>query len=160
MNIDKSKLNYRKSAVGVVVDKDNKIVLVQKAAYKDNEWDFPGGGIEENETDSEAVLRELEEELGTNKLEIVSKSKIVDKYEWPDEVIERKLKNEGKTWRGQERTQFLVRFLGDREDVSFQKGELKGVVWVSILDSFKYFVFPNQADNAKRLFGEFGLINF
>ena len=66
-------------------------MIVQKSSYKDNEWDIPGGGIEESEKPEVAIIRELKEELGSNKFEIVKTGKLTDRYEWPEEVINKKI---------------------------------------------------------------------
>lgn len=158
MIVDKDTLSYRKSTLAVVINSENKIILSQKKNYLANEWSFPGGGVEENETDDKTILRELYEELGTDKFVIIKKSYQIDKYEWPDEIIEKKLLEKGQTWRGQQRTQFLIKFLGKNTDINIQPDELKKIIWVSVKESYKYFVFPNQLQHAKKLFKEFDLI--
>lgn len=155
--IDKNSLTYRQSTTAVVTNNDDKILIVQKANYQDNEWDTPGGGVEENETPEQAILRELEEELGTNKFEIVTKSKTIDHYEWPDDVIERKLKEKGHTWRGQQRTQFLIKFTGAKEDIKPSFGELKRAEWVNISELSSHLVYPMQWQKMEVLLKEFGI---
>ena len=49
-------------AQGLVLDAQGRILLI-KATYKPG-WQFPGGGVERNETARLAVERELEEEAG------------------------------------------------------------------------------------------------
>ena len=41
-------LAYRQSTGAVILDKIGQVLIVQKIGYKDNEWNVPGGGIEEN----------------------------------------------------------------------------------------------------------------
>lgn len=141
----------------MVIDEKNRIMLVQKKNYSQDEWDFPGGGVEKNETEEQAIVRELGEELGTNKFSIIKKSSMTDQYEWPDKVIKRKLKELGKTWRGQQRTQFLIKFLGVSGDINFQKNELRQIKWVSIAELPNYLLFPGQLTKAKELLVEFKL---
>ena len=42
-----------------------------------NIWQFPQGGIDENESEEEALLRELEEEIGTREVEIIASYAII-----------------------------------------------------------------------------------
>lgn len=52
------------NVVAAIIHKDNKI-LATKRGYGEfiNQWEFPGGKIEENETKEEALKREIREEL-------------------------------------------------------------------------------------------------
>lgn len=80
---------YRQGVTAIVVDDANKFLIVQKIKYGDNQWDFPGGGIDEEETPETAVLRELKEELGSSNFKIIKQSPVVDRFEWPKESQER-----------------------------------------------------------------------
>jgi 8-oxo-dGTP pyrophosphatase MutT (NUDIX family) len=64
---DKKK-DLKKNAVAVIVDKDNKILLLKRAKIKDiwqpEKWALVGGGIEKGETPQKAVEREIQEETG------------------------------------------------------------------------------------------------
>ncbi len=49
---------------GAVIIKDNKILLIRRVVEGRGEyWVFPGGGVEEGETEEQAMAREVEEEL-------------------------------------------------------------------------------------------------
>ncbi len=52
-------------AVGVILNKDNQILLAKRPAHlhQGGKWEFPGGKVEANETTSEALIRELKEEV-------------------------------------------------------------------------------------------------
>ena len=52
------------NVVAAIIKKDNKI-LATKRGYGEfiNMWEFPGGKIESNETEEEALIREIKEEL-------------------------------------------------------------------------------------------------
>ncbi len=154
MQFKKSELPYRKGVIGLVVDKEERILLVQMIDYGDNHWRFPGGGVDKGESDDNALLRELEEELQTNKFEIVKKSKHVSKYDWPGEVIERQYKKKGKRWRGQQQSQFLVRFTGRKLDIKPDHKELKKIKWVSVESLEEHLVFPHQWELAELVIKE------
>ena len=155
MKIDKSKLPYRKGVIGLVTDSDGKFLVVQMLNYEDNQWRFPGGGVDENESDETALLRELGEELGSNKFKIIKKSQHINKYDWPDEVIQRQYKEKGILWRGQEQTQFLIKFVGKKSDIAPDANELKNVKWVTVNHLKTHFIFPNQWGLAKLVIEEF-----
>jgi 8-oxo-dGTP diphosphatase len=53
--------------VAAVVVKDGKYLCMQRCrsheAYNSERWEFPGGKVEEGESDHEALLREINEEM-------------------------------------------------------------------------------------------------
>jgi TDG/mug DNA glycosylase family protein len=63
---------FRPAARGLVVDADDRILLVQfaNAATGDRWWATPGGGVEEGEDDETALRRELCEEIGLDDFEL------------------------------------------------------------------------------------------
>lgn len=62
MDIDK---NYRKTALGVLVNLEGKILIC--LSNRDNmDWKFPQGGIEQNETARDAIMREIKEEINVD----------------------------------------------------------------------------------------------
>jgi 8-oxo-dGTP pyrophosphatase MutT (NUDIX family) len=154
MQLKKSELPYRKGVVGLVIDKEERILLVQMIDYGDNHWRFPGGGVDKGESDNNALLRELEEELQTSKFEIVKKSKHVNKYDWPSEVIGRQYKKEGKRWRGQQQSQYLVNFTGKESDIKPDPKELKKIKWVTVEELEQHLIFPRQWELAELLIKE------
>lgn len=146
MAIDKNKMIYRKKVSGVILNSENSILLVQLHVYKENEWNVPGGGIENDESPDMAIFRELQEELGTKKFELIEQSTIVYSYDFPDELIE-KIILEGKNFRGQEQIQFILRFRGDDTDIKLQNDEVRKYKWVSVNELKSHLLFPNQWEN-------------
>ena len=67
-------------------------------------WQFPQGGIDEGESSKEALFRELKEEIGTDKIEIIAKYPKQLKYDFPKTVAKRMY-----PFDGQIQTYFLVK---------------------------------------------------
>ncbi len=155
--MNRDKLIYRQSTSALILGKLGRILIVQKSSYKDNEWDIPGGGIEEGEKPEVAIVRELSEELGSDKFDVIKTSKQTDRYEWPDDVINKRILEKKQFFRGQERTQFLVKFTGEESEIKTQKEEIRAVKWVFPDELPAHFVFPHQMEKMKVLLKEFGI---
>jgi len=122
-------LPYR-SGVGIVLlNRDNLVFVGQRIDRTTEAWQMPQGGIDEGEQPVEAALRELEEEIGTDKAVIVAESRDWLTYDLPAELI-------GKVWRGRYRGQkqkwFAMRFEGDDGDIRLQTAhpEFDAFRWV------------------------------
>ncbi len=63
----KKKDELKKNAVAVIVDEDNKILLLKRGSnpkmWQPNKWALVGGGIEKGETPEKAIKREIKEEI-------------------------------------------------------------------------------------------------
>lgn len=123
-SIDVKKLPYRVN-VGSLIFKGDKYLLVQRTNWPDNFWKLPQGGVDEKEDGETALMRELKEELGTDKFKIIKKFPFIHKYDWDKENID--LANF--RWRGQKQTFFLVEFTGEK--IKLNKEELKNHCWVT-----------------------------
>lgn len=74
-------------AAGIIRNPQGEIFITRRAAdaHMANKWEFPGGKIEEGETPEQALVRELEEEVGIT----VRDASLFDKleYRFPDRHI-------------------------------------------------------------------------
>lgn len=154
LKIDRKKYPYRRAVLGIITDNDGNFLLVKKQSYKENEWSFAGGGIEKNETAQQAVLRELKEELGSELFSVIAKSTISYNYEWPDEAILRSFEKKGELYRGVLLEYFLIKFLGNKEDLKLQKDEIKVSKWVNLKELPSHLIFPKQWETIKRVIEE------
>ncbi len=52
-------------AVGVVLNNQNQVLLAKRPSHlhQGGKWEFPGGKVESGETSSQALIRELKEEV-------------------------------------------------------------------------------------------------
>lgn len=154
----KGGLEYRQKANAIILDKTDRVLLVQLNDYGEDQWNTPGGGLEDGETAKEAIFRELKEELGTNKFEMLNESKIKDKYDFPDFVIAKGLKK-GKKYIGQEQNQFVLRFVGGDSDIKTQEEEIKKYKWVDYEELESHLIFPNQWENVRDVIEEWNSAN-
>ncbi|HUK01315.1 MAG TPA: 8-oxo-dGTP diphosphatase MutT [Steroidobacteraceae bacterium] len=69
-------------------DADGRILIAERPAGKHmaGRWEFPGGKIAPGETPRQALVRELEEELGVRMLE--GRPLIALTHEYPDRTVE------------------------------------------------------------------------
>ena len=117
-----------RKAVGAIVKWKDKFLLVHKVKMMDGkegpemiegEWDFSKGGVKPDETDfSKAILRELKEETGSDKYEILKELDEKICFTFAPE-IQKKLGFEK-----QETTIFIVEYTGDGSDLAPQDEEI------------------------------------
>lgn len=94
-------------------------------------WQMPQGGIDEGEDPRQAAFRELREEIGTDKAEIVAESKTWLRYDLPKELMG---KAWDKPWRGQRQKWFVMHFTGTDTDINLdtRHPEFSAWKWVSV----------------------------
>lgn len=77
-------------------------------------WQLPQGGLDKGEDPRQAVLRELEEETGTAKAEIIAETSRWLTYDLPEDL--RNVAWKGR-YRGQKQKWFALRFTGTDGDI-------------------------------------------
>jgi len=107
------KIPYRRG-VGIVLVNERGKVFVAERLDTPGAWQMPQGGIDEGETPRETALRELHEEIGTNKAKIIGVTRAWLRYDLPEHMLG---KWNGK-YRGQEQKWFLMRFTGTDADIN------------------------------------------
>ncbi|MSO93153.1 MAG: RNA pyrophosphohydrolase [Rhodospirillales bacterium] len=129
-------LPYRKGAGIVLFNRDGKVFVgrrISRRRAKNNAgWQMPQGAIDGAETPREAVFRELAEETGTDKAEIIAESPRWLSYDLPPDRMGRSW---GGKYRGQTQKWFALRFTGSDEDFNLEataKPEFSEWKWVGI----------------------------
>ena len=151
-------LPYRDSTQAIILNLNkDKVLLVQSIAYDENQWNFPGGGIEEAETPQQAISRELEEELNTNKFKFLQQHPSPHTYDWNHINILDRYKKTGKWFKGQTKHVFLFQFTGESEKINIDSSELKNYKWVPLNELESHLIFPNQYFKAKKYLKDFSL---
>ena len=150
-------LPYRKN-VSCIVFKAKKFLLIQNNDWLKNWWKFPQGGVNKGEPLEKAAIRELKEELGTDKFSILGKSKKINQYDWNDKSLElSKYK-----WRGQIQNYLIVEFIGEENEIKIDSKEIRQYKWVTVDDLWPSIDhddknFTNYKTTLKEVFKEFNL---
>lgn len=74
-------------AVGIVINTQKQILLAKRHAHlhQGGKWEFPGGKVEANESVSDALIRELKEEVN---LDVSSTTEFMDiSHDYPDKHV-------------------------------------------------------------------------
>jgi len=62
--VKKEESKFRKTVAALIVDKEKVLLVKRNSDPFNGKWIMPGGHIEEGEKDSDAVVREVKEEVG------------------------------------------------------------------------------------------------
>lgn len=118
---------YRKG-VGLLVFNKRGLVFTGMRADTPGAWQMPQGGIDKGEEPRDAALRELAEEIGTDKARIVAESKNWLSYDLPDDLSRKVWKGK---YRGQQQKWFALEFTGTDADIRLDAhpDEIEFVRW-------------------------------
>jgi len=117
--IDLQKLPYRRG-VGMCLFNRQGLVLMAERRDRPGAWQMPQGGVQGDEDITVTALREMKEEVGTDKARIVAKLPQKTYYEFPDWLQNRRISSGGVfrgKYRGQEQDWFALVFEGQDSDI-------------------------------------------
>jgi putative (di)nucleoside polyphosphate hydrolase len=121
-----SDLPYR-PCVGIMLVNDAGLVFAGKRLDQTVEgWQMPQGGIDDGEEARDAALRELQEETGTDKADIIAELPGWLTYDLPPHLVGIAFKGR---FRGQKQKWFLMRFTGQDSDIDLAAHEPEFADW-------------------------------
>ncbi len=121
---------FRLNVAIVLINSQNNVLLAKR--IKQNAWQFPQGGVNDNEDILDALYRELYEEIGLNKedVSIIATTKYWLRYTIPSRL----LRLTDPLFVGQKQKWFLLKLNGEDSKIRFDlsvKPEFDSWQWVS-----------------------------
>ena len=117
---------YRPGIGLVLLNAQGLAFVAQRIDTPGNSWQFPQGGIDEGEDPRATALREMEEEIGTNKAEIIAESADWISYDLPPDIADKSWKGR---FRGQTQKWFCARFTGCDADINLDTAHPEFMRW-------------------------------
>ncbi|MEM6604063.1 MAG: RNA pyrophosphohydrolase [Pseudomonadota bacterium] len=124
---------YRPCAGIMLLNREKKVFVGQRIDNPAPALQMPQGGIDAGETPEEAAMRELLEEIGTDKAEIIVQYPEPLDYDLPPSLAETLW--DGK-YKGQRQYWFLMRFTGSDGDIDLEteRPEFSSYQWIEPMD--------------------------
>jgi putative (di)nucleoside polyphosphate hydrolase len=146
-------LPYR-PCVGVMLINAEGLVFVGRRIDQTIEgWQMPQGGIDQGETPEQAALRELKEEIGTNKARSLREMKGWLHYDLPQHLLGVALKGR---YRGQRQKWIAMRFLGKDSDIDLNAHEAEFSDWKWLaMEALPRLIVPFKRDTYTKVIDAF-----
>ena len=151
-----SKLPMRQGVGIIVLNKNNEVFVGKRRDNPINKWQMPQGGINSDEKPLDAMRRELIEETSIKNIKILKEIGFFLEYELPSHLL-------GKIWKGKYRGQnqkwFIVRFLGEYDEINVKTKNPEFIEWKwihfeklpSVIVDFKKKVYNKLVIEIKKL---------
>ena len=137
---------YRQNVMAIIVNKGR--YLIQKnPRFGENHWQFPQGGIDENEDEQVAAMREASEETGIeiDKLKTIKSLPEKHTYKYPrwHQLLNGYI--------GQIQAIYLIEYTGEIDEVNFRPSyEAVEIKWVT-KDELLEYIHPNRHKSLKKI---------
>ncbi len=147
---------YRPNVGICVFNREGQVWLGRRAGHEnhDHAWQMPQGGIDDGEEPEEAALRELWEETGAKKADIIASTDGWLTYDLPVHLQRSRRKG---NFQGQKQIWFALRFRGSDQDFRLdlhEKPEFSTWKWVNLTEVPELIV-PFKRDVYKKVVEEF-----
>ena len=148
---------FRSNVAAVIIHPtENKVLMFRRITEKDKKsgffvgggqlkwnWQFPQGGVNDGESEEQALFRELKEEIGTRDVNIIKVGKKRIRYHYPLKV--KRVLDQQPQWRlfrGQQQCWFLLHLNCHTDKISFNHDpiEFDDFLWINPRKGLKMVV--------------------
>ncbi len=146
-----------RNGVGVaLLNKDNKVFVGKRIDNPNDFWQMPQGGIDKGESSLDAAIRELYEETGIKRVEVLKELSETMTYILPNNLL-------GVIWRGrfkgQKQKWYIMKFLGQDNEINLKtkNPEFLDWKWVNVdkltekVVDFKFDIYKKIIIEIKKL---------
>ena len=124
--MNSSKLPMRIGVGIIVLNKNNQVFVGKRKDNPGDRWQMPQGGVNQREDYITAMRRELIEETSIKSIKIIKELDQIYEYELPKNLV-------GIIWkgkfRGQKQKWFIVRFLGEENEINLNTKHQEFIKW-------------------------------
>ena len=105
---------YRRGVGIMLLSSQNLVFAARRIDTEQEAWQMPQGGIDNGEAPQVAAMRELNEEIGTNDVDVIGESKEWLSYDFPENLARTLW---GGQYHGQSQIWYAMRFQGRDQDI-------------------------------------------
>ena len=144
---------YRQGVGIMLLNRDKLVFVAQRIDRTSEAWQMPQGGIDPGESPAQAAMRELEEEIGTDKATIIRESRDWLTYDLPEPLRSQLW---GGRYLGQRQKWFAMRFTGSDSDINIATAHPEFCQWRWIpMHQLPDIIVPFKRQNYQLLAEEF-----
>lgn len=152
---------FRSNVAVVVINNDGKILLCQRSPNIEkahpsrnfeNYWQFPQGGLDNDEEPIFGAQRELQEETGIKSVEVLGQAKFVNEYKW-NNATRPIFTSHRYHHKGQKQITVFFKFISDDSEVSLDQHELINYQWLNPTEALN-IIADERRDHAKIVLAE------
>jgi putative (di)nucleoside polyphosphate hydrolase len=152
-NLRHDDLPYRPCVGVMLINREGLVFVGRRIDQTVEGWQMPQGGIDMGETPLQAGLRELKEEIGTDKAQILREMDEWLTYDLPVHLLGAALKGR---YRGQRQKWLAMRFLGENGDIDIKTAEPEFAEWKWLaMEALPRLIVPFKRDTYARVIEAF-----
>jgi len=151
--MNKPELPYRPCVGIMLLNRQGRVFIGKRLDQTVEGWQMPQGGIDPGEEPRQAALRELQEEVGTARVEIIGEMGDWITYDLPPHLVG--IAFHGR-FKGQRQKWFCLRFLGEDSEINLHTHEPEFSDWKWVdLDALPGLIVPFKRDTYRAVIAAF-----